>query len=349
MVPALGARGRRHPPGIWSMMEPMSLRFFTAAGLALALLAGSPPVWGDTVTELKRARAQFQRGIELEQASNWSEALKQFRDVGSVRMTPQVRFHIAYCEEQLGRLVTALGGYELALGEADQVGPDFKHEVESTVERLRAKIPKLVIERGEGADAALVELDGVSLGASSVGVEVPLDPGPHTVTANAPGYLPFSTTVDLEEQEVTRVTLELEVAPPPPPETKNRAPVIVFRPAPGPDRTVPYIIGGVGVATLAGAGVLFALRQATYSQLKKDCPDRTRCPKSNEGTYKRLKTYNVATPIVAGVGAAAVGTAAALILFEKKPKTEPPAAQARLELLPAAPAADAGLSFQYTF
>src|SRR5690349_18792163 len=150
------------------------------AALALGTTTQTARAQTPSPADLQRARTQFQHGIELEQAGNWSEAIQQFRDVGVVRMTPQVRFHIAYCEEGLGRLVTALGGYELALAQADQVGPDFKNEVQNAITVLRARIPKLLIQRGTGADAALVQLDGVDIGASSVGVEVPLDPGPHT-------------------------------------------------------------------------------------------------------------------------------------------------------------------------
>jgi hypothetical protein len=300
---------------------------------------------GPTVAELQKARAQFQRGIELEQAGNWSEAIQLFREVGVVRMTPQVRFHIAYCEEGLGRLVTALGGYELALAEADQVGPDFKNEVDGAVTRLRARIPKLVIERGQNADAALVQLDGVELGASSVGGAIPLDPGPHTVTATAPGYQQFSAAAELKEQEVTRVTLELvpeAVVVEQPPERR-----VILVKSTGPNRTVPYIVGGVGVGVLAGAGVLLALRLATQSELEKDCPDRNRCPEENYDTYRRLKTYNTVTPIVAVIGIGAIGAAAALIVFEKKP---PPAKeQAGLDFKLDAPGAFAGASVDYRF
>jgi hypothetical protein len=300
---------------------------------------------GPSVAELQQARAQFQRGIELEQASNWSAAIQQFREVGAVRMTPQVRFHIAYCEEGLGRLVTALGGYELALAEANQVGPDFKSEAEVAVTRLRARIPTLVIERGKNAEAALVQLDGIELGASTIGAEIPIDPGPHTVSAIAPGYQQFTTGADLKEQTVTRVSIELVPAPKDTgPETSRH--VIVERPS-GPNRTVPYIVGGAGVGVLAVSGVLLALRLATQSELEKDCPDRNHCPESNYDTYRRLKTYNVVTPIVATVGVAAVGVAAALIVFEKKqPK---PSEKAGLAFTPAAPGALAGASLDYRF
>jgi hypothetical protein len=329
---------------------PVLVAFLAAATVSTPALPARAD--GPTAAELRKARSQFQRGLELEQASNWSEAIQLFREVGAVRMTPQVRFHIAYCEEGLGRLVTALGGYELALAEAEQVGPDFKSEVQTAVTSLRARIPKLLIERGKGAEAALVQLDGVDIGASSVGVEVPLDPGPHSVTAAAPGFLPFSVTAELKEREVTRVTLDFEPEPTLPPGGRPGDPsrVIVAPPPPTADRTVPYIIGGAGIATLAGAGVLFALRQATQAQFNKECPETNIvngervCGKSNEGTYKRLKAYNLATPIVAVVGVATIGTAVALILFEKKPKTKAPTGNARFELTPYAPGAFAGIS-----
>jgi len=321
---------------------PLLFAFATAA--AVASTASVALAEGPTPAELKKARSQFQRGIELEQASNWSEALQQFREVGGVRMTPQVRFHIAYCEEGLGRLVTALGGYELAQGEADQVGADFKGEVETAVTSLRARIPKLLIERGPGADAAAVQLDGVDIGATSVGVEVPLDPGPHAVTAAAPGFLAFNTTVELKEREVTRVTLELQPEPTPSRDDQQPPQAVPDEPEPTADRTIPYVVGGVGVAALIGSGVFFALRQATSAELEKDCPDPSQCPESNKPTYDRWKTYNAATIVAAGVGVACIGTAVVLILTEKKPKKT-----GVFHLTPGAPEALAGVSVDYQF
>src|SRR3978361_2048802 len=108
----------------------LTARYLMAACLRLSVLA--VPVLAVTLPahsayaqdkkELSKARAQFQRAIELEQAGNYTTALETFRSVGEVRMTPQVRFHIATCEEKLGRLVTALGGYQLAFADADSVG-----------------------------------------------------------------------------------------------------------------------------------------------------------------------------------------------------------------------------------
>src|SRR5690606_28697159 len=108
--------------------------FWLLCGLMIGLACPEPAA-AQTAEELSEARAAFQRGIELEQAKNWAGALKQFREVGQVKMTPQVRYHIALCEENLGKLVAALGGYELALADAESVGDgvSFKQEVEASI------------------------------------------------------------------------------------------------------------------------------------------------------------------------------------------------------------------------
>ena len=325
---------------------PSSLRYALAAGLQGAvfcapLLLCTREARAQDKKELAQARAQFQRGIELEQAGNYTTALEQFRDVGQVRMTPQVRFHIATCEEKLGRLVTALGGYQLAFADADSVGDDFKSEVDRAVTRLQASIPKLVIERGAGAEAAEIQLDGVALGASSVGIPVPLDPGPHAVTAKSPGYLSFSQTVTIAENEEKKVDVELTAEPQ---EARvSRDTDLVTEEEKPPSKVVPYVIGGVGVASLIGSGVLFALRQSTLSDLDKKCPDRSNCPSSTSGEISNLSTYNVTAQIALGVGVVGVGTAVTLLVLQRK--HAPPAATSGMTLVPSAPNSALGMSW----
>ena len=310
--------------------------------VSVALCSGSAQA--QDKKELSKARAQFQRAIELEQAGNYTSALETFRDVGQVRMTPQVRFHIATCEEKLGRLVTALGGYQLAFADADSVGEDFKGEVDRAVTRLEASIPKLVILRSTNAEAAEIQLDGVALGASSVGVPVPLDPGPHSVTAKSPGSLPFSQTVTIAENEEKHVDIVL-VLEPQPETTRN----VNF--AAGDEkqnrRLVPYIIGGVGVASLIGSGVLFGLRQSTLSDLESKCgADRNHCPNSAAGEVSNLGLYNVTAQIALGVGVVGVGTAVTMLVLQKKHAVP---ATAGMTFVPSAPNSVAGVSWAGRF
>jgi len=307
-------------------------RYFAWLAVASALCGVTPTARAQDTVELKQARAQFQQATELEQAGNWTAALQAFREVGQVRMTPQVRFHIAVCEEKLGRLVAALGGYELALAEADKVNPDFKGEVDENIGKLRARIPKLVIQRGDGAASAAIELDGVALGQSSVGVEVPLDPGPHAVTAKAPNRKAFETNVVLAEQETTNLEVVLEELPP-----DMRTPAGAAIPDKPPSKLVPFVIGGVGVASLVGSGVLFGLRQGTLSDLEAACgPDGKKCPRAQQSNYDDLKFYHYGAQVTLGVGVAALGTAGVLLFFQRN-KKEPAPEAARLRLVPNLP------------
>jgi len=339
------------------MLRPFGSRFvcrqLLAACLRGALLAlpalsvafSARPAAAQDKKELSRARVQFQRAIELEQAGNYSTALEQFRDVGQVRMTPQVRFHIASCEEKLGRLVTALGGYQLAYADADSVGEDFKAEVDAAVTRLQANIPKLVIVRGTGAEAAEIQLDGVALGASSVGVPVPLDPGPHTISAKAPNALPFSQTVTIVENEQKSVDVALSPLPQEaPPAAGGSAPPPADK---GNPRLIPYVIGGVGIASLIGSGVLFGLRQSTLSDLEAQCgPNHDQCPSSAAGDYSNLKLYNVTSQVALGVGVACVGTAVTMLVLQRKHAAP---AKAGMTILPSAPNSLAGVSWAGQF
>jgi len=311
-------------------------------GLSVALSVH--PAAAQDKKELSKARSQFQRAIELEQAGNYSTALEQFRDVGQVRMTPQVRFHIASCEEKLGRLVTALGGYQLAFADADSVGEDFKSEVQTAVTRLQASIPKLLIQRGRGAEAAEIQLDGVALGASSVGVPVPLDPGPHSVSAKAPGALPFSQTVTIAENEQKSVDVALSLEP------QEARPAAGAASAPADKsnpRLIPYVIGGVGIASLISSGVLFGLRQSTLSDLEEQCgPNHDACPSSAAGDYSNLKVYNVTSQVALGVGVVCVGTAVTMLLLQRKHAS---AAKSGMTLVPSAPNTVAGVSWAGNF
>jgi hypothetical protein len=302
-----------------------------------------------TEDDINRARRLFQRAVEYEQAKQWGKALELFREVGAVKLTPQVRFHIAWCEENLGKLVAALGGYELALAQADQVGQAFIEEVQEKVDRLKGVIPKLVVKRGKGGEAATISLDGVELGANSIGVEMPVDPGPHTVTAEAPGREDFMGTVSVGEEEVKTLVVKMK---------KSEKPTTGGggggggggdkQPWTPPDRTVPYIIGGAGGVFLIGAGVLFYLRESSLSKLEDLCGDGgfSSCAVAEEdqgtaqGYRDDAQLYTTLSGISAGVGVVAVGVAATMIFTEPSPPPE----TGSIRLAPAAPGADAGIS-----
>jgi hypothetical protein len=84
--------------------------------------------------------------------------------------------------------------------------------------------------------------------------------------------------------------------------------------------------------------VLFALRQSTLSELEDACgPGGKQCPAAKQSRYDDLKFYHYGAEVTLGVGIAAVGTAGALLLFQRKKKDPPADTTAHLQLVPSLP------------
>ena len=270
--------------------------------------------------ELSEARGKFQRALELKQARDFRGALKLLREVGQVKLTPQVRYHIATCEEQMGQLVAAMGGYEFALSQSRDMPPDFTAEVEAAIAELRARIPKLILKRGRGAESAVLELDQVKLGEGSLGGEIPVDPGPHFLVGEARGFLPYRETVTVAERQVQSVLIELDPLPPPPP----------ARPPPPAPRygPWPYVIGGTGIVGIAAGAILLPLSQDKAAQALTICGGSADCTgiadltkreaaESLAGEALRLET---AGWIAGGAGVATLATGVVLWWLDSKPR-----------------------------
>lgn len=340
--------------GMRASLSVTARRLGATLAACCLMATAAPALARPSARELSRARAHFQQGTELEAAGNWTQALTLFRDVGQVKMTAQVRFHIALCEEHLGRDTSALGGYKLALQGASSVhAKSFTTTVKHHIKDLQTRIPKLTVERGAGAAGATIQLDGVELGISSIGTPIPVDPGPHTVSAKAVGYQPFEKTFDIEEKQKKSIDVTMHATPSVAPELNANAsstPKDQLGEQPqSHSKVAAYIVGGVGIAGLAASGVFYYLRQKSISDLDKACgSDHQHCPASSKSTYDAAKRYNILAPVALGVGVAGVGTAIVLLIAGHHSSTAK-ADQAALRLEPAAPASQAGVSLVGTF
>jgi tetratricopeptide (TPR) repeat protein len=285
----------------------------------IAALCGAPAVaraqGGATDNEaLKHAREQFGQALALQTGGDWAGALALFKEVAAVKPTPQVRFNIALCEERLGRLVAALGDYELAGSDAQaQKADQVRQEVDARLESLKARVPRVVVSRGEGAEAATISLDGVPLGDSVLNAPLPVDPGPHIVEATYAGYQQFKQSFRVTEQQNLTIVVKLQPNPTP------VLPVLVApapRPAPQSMRTAGYVVGGAGIASLLASGAMFVLRHNAISDLDKQCgPDRASCPDSARSTVDRGKLYTTLGDVTLAIGAVSLATGALLVVL----------------------------------
>ncbi len=316
--------------------------FLLAASLCWGTVAASTlvvtPAQAQTKEELAAARAQFQQGLSLEAAGDFKAALERFEAVGRVKLTPQVRFHIARCKEELGRLTEALGDYRMAEYEATEAKVKETDEIAAAREALEAKIPRIVLEVAEGAPRVTVVLDGTELGIAKLGKDVFVDPGEHSVVARWAGGKRSKLKFKLGVGESKHITLEppdgagdddgddepAEDAgsgegqggastPPPGAGTEGGA------------SAWPWVAGGVGVAGFVLAGVFYTQMNSATSALDGQCRGSL-CPEKAKSHQDDGERAALLTNLSLGVGVVGVGAAVVLFLTQGGASAPAPAA-----------------------
>ena len=129
-----------------------------SSACALGLLAGGiscPSVAhaadGDKPAKGAKGGAKasaLEKAINLEEAGEYELALARFRKINASSPTPEVKFHIALCLEELGRWVKALAMYQtLADNSGDDAG--LKSKAEKRAQSLDDRMPMLTVKRGQ--------------------------------------------------------------------------------------------------------------------------------------------------------------------------------------------------------
>ncbi len=308
------------PPRRWTisalaLLAAVALPSVAAPRLAEAQPAPDPKGQEDS-PEVLKAREQFRDGVALMAAQDWAAALAKFKAVGQVRMNAQVAFNIAECERELGKLVSALGNYRLALAKAEESGATKVAEaVPGRIAALEPRIAKLKVIRSEPKPnpKATIDLDGAELGSSQIGADVRVDPGERMLRVMVDGKVVKQQKVKLADGESKEITLEI-----PAPDEK-RGPIGDGGGA-GPDKVEPggpsvpgIVLTAIGGASLVAGAVFIGLRQQAISELDDLCGGDTSCPPSAQDTYDQGRLMTGLAEVFFPVGAAATVTGIVLI------------------------------------
>ena len=276
----------------------------------------STHVFGQTASELERGRDLFWQALSLEAGGDWAGALARLQQVAQIKVTPQVRFHLARCKEQLGRLTEALGDYRIAEYEASHANATDLMEIRQARQNLERRVPKLVVSLGSELADATVELDGIAIGDSRLVKPTPTNPGDHLLTVRMPDGQSFVKRITIIEGATAKILL---TSPPGFVYQPNRIrlmPATSFNrvSAPSADSSrVPtwaYLSGGIGAAGIVSASIIWYVRSKALDELNAGCSSDNVCPTSLRGTQKRGETASVAAPIALGIGVVGLGAAA---------------------------------------
>jgi hypothetical protein len=133
--------------------------------------------------------------------------------------------NLAICHEKQGKLATAHAEYSAALSLALASNrPDRQKTAREALSALGPRLPRLRLIVVDPPEGLVVSLDGSPLPRAAWAIPMPLDPGPHSLVASAPGKLAATVATELREGQATEVTLPaLAPAPREPPVLLQRA------------------------------------------------------------------------------------------------------------------------------
>jgi hypothetical protein len=283
----------------------------------------------------------------------------------SARLDPHARRYmkLADCFERAGMTSRAWMSFGDAGEMADLRGDKaLAQSARDNAKRLEAKLAYIAVDvpRQSEVDGLQIRRDGAPVSEAVRGVAVPVDAGNHVISASAPGRRPWSTTIGLAPGKTTvtvviplldeeREARSLEGSGESPDDDllADRGPRAPFAPpAPTPDsavsapvdddpgkaqRTVGYVVGGAGVASLAGALVFGLAASSTNASLRERCPGGI-CSAYDAETVDTARSQATTSNVLFFTGLAALG-GAAIVLFTA-PSAKPERSTAALQVVP---------------
>src|SRR5258708_182583 len=111
------------------------------AALAVLAMDRAAIADGPQPAEIALARRLFADARPAEDAKDWPTAASKLREAISIKETPGLRFHLAYCEEQQGSLVEALVDYERADDLSADMNEEFRAQIPARRTALQKRIP----------------------------------------------------------------------------------------------------------------------------------------------------------------------------------------------------------------
>ncbi len=236
--------------------------------VVLALLTGSVPIASAQPSQQQtQAIARFDEGRTLMKDGKFAAACTAFEQSQELDPASGTLYNLAGCYVKVGKLASAWGAYR-ELSERD-TNATRRADATKQAGGLAPRLPRLVITAPDAPADLLVQLNGLDV-TKLLGIDNPIDLGPHEVVARATGFAEARIAIDVTVEGKT-TPVEIRLVPLAPaavttvaPDASTRAPASgTFEPAHHSRRKLyGAVTGGVGLVGIA-AGVVFGSRART--------------------------------------------------------------------------------------
>ena len=275
----------------------------------------------------------FNEGRRLAAAHRYPDACPKFEE--SERLDPGIgtQFNLADCYEHTQRIASA---WALFLDVASSAGGTGQEARESVARKraaaLEPRLSKLTVIAPKNVSGLEVRRNGELVSGVLWNSPVPVDPGPYTIEASAPGRKTWSTvaTVGANGAVVTVTVPPLdpgEVPPPVPPLAHDDAPTATTTPEAestpsagdpaGVEKIAALALGGAGIVSI-GIGSIFGLKSISkHSDYEALCVGTVCSPSAAPIHDDAVAAGNVSTVAFLLGGALVAGGAVLWVVAQK--------------------------------
>jgi hypothetical protein len=248
------------------------------------------------------AEVLFREARSLLAKGRTEEACDKFDESQRLDPSSGTLLNLARCHALLGRTASAWAEFlEAERLAAAQRRPERAQEARRQAAALEPKLSRLVIRVSELLPAMTIQRNSEKLAPSALGVSLPVDPGSYVIRVAAPGYLSWTSTVQVDapgEQVLEVPPLERQPpkvsSSPPRVESSSLERVSVARnptaasarvrhstvqSKPGLPATF-WATSAIGVVALGFTSVFGVLSLSNYNQANEDCPTHRDCSAS---------------------------------------------------------------------
>jgi len=272
---------------------------------AIMLLAGSA-----TAQSTGSAETLFRDGRRLVSEGKVSEACAAFEGSERLEHNTATLMNLADCRERQGRLATA---WALFLEVEAQTRTPAQADLNAAAKRrallVEPRLSYLTITVHDHAAGLSITRDGKVVDVAEWGLPIPVDAGPHSVAASAPGRVPWSKSVEISTE--TRQTIDLPAleAQPPAEPPKRLASVPTLAPTLSPRRKVSIGVAGGALAIATTSVVLGVSSSGLRSEALARCPPNN-CSAGDAAAAQSLEDRARGRALAADLGFGLAGAAA---------------------------------------
>jgi hypothetical protein len=283
----------------------MSSRFTSSIALALMLAAAPALAKEPTTTRSARAQVLAREGQALLDSGNVEAACFKFEASETLHNDVGTLLHLGDCYEREQRSASAYHTFLQAQAVA-RLEKDAEREQDAAarVVTLEPKLTRVVfyVPMTSRVPGLTVRLGANPVPAESWGTSIPVDPGVQSVSASAPGYIPWSDRLNTLDSEGAKLRVNVPALNPT---------LVVDNSRRNAFRTAGIVTGSVGLAGI-GAG-------AVFNALAHSADDARACTQGVLQCNQNRNGYSNAAAVSFAVGTTLVATGVTLFVLAPAP------------------------------